>query len=582
MFLFRLQRVGACFGIAFCILLLQCVILTFPVRADDLAIQQERIQQEDQRQQQRGRDLRHKQEQTLDVRLPANASPKDDSQLPDDESPCFAISHILLTGELADYFQFSLKSIYHGVDPAIGRCLGSRGINIVLTRVQNAIIAQGYVTTRVLLTPQDLKSGTLNLTVIPGRIHAIRFSADSSHRGRTWNALPINKGDLLNLRDIEQGLENLKRVPTAEVDIQIEPASGENSKIGESDLIIRYQQARPFRLAVSTDDSGSKATGRMQGNITLSLDNPLTLNDLFYASFGHDLGGGQSGEYGTNNYTIHYSLPFGYWSLGLTSSGYNYHQTVVGTDQNYSYSGESRSSEIKLSRLIYRDASRKTTASFLGYFKNAHNFIDDTEIDVQRRKMAGWEAALAHREFIGSSTLDLKFAYRHGTGAMHALAAPEEVFNEGTARPQVISSHVSLNVPFTVVNQAFRYNISWRGQWNKTPLIPQDRFSIAGRYTVRGYDGENSLSAERGWLVRNDLDMPFGNSGQALYIGFDYGHVSGQSADLLLGNHLSGAVIGLHGAYKQLQYDLFAGAPLAKPDGFEAGRTVGFNVVYQF
>jgi hemolysin activation/secretion protein len=37
-----------------------------------------------------------------------------------------------------------------------GRCLGTEGINVVMKRVQNAIIARGYVTTRVLSAPQDL------------------------------------------------------------------------------------------------------------------------------------------------------------------------------------------------------------------------------------------------------------------------------------------------------------------------------------------------------------------------------------------------------------------------------------------
>ena len=30
-------------------------------------------------------------------------------------------------------------------------------------------------------------------------------------------------------------------------------------------------------------------------------------------------------------------------------------------------------------------------------------------------------------------------------------------------------------------------------------------FSIGGRYTVRGFDGEASLMGERGWLLRNDI-----------------------------------------------------------------------------
>ncbi len=81
-----------------------------------------------------------------------------------------------------------------------------------MNRVQNAIIAKGYVTTRVLAAPQDLKTGVLQLTIIPGHVGAIRFTPDSSKHISMWNAAPINAGDILNLRDIEQTLENFKRV----------------------------------------------------------------------------------------------------------------------------------------------------------------------------------------------------------------------------------------------------------------------------------------------------------------------------------------------------------------------------------
>ena len=43
---------------------------------------------------------------------------------------------------------------------------------MVMARIQNAIIARGFVTTRILARPQDLKTGTLVLTV-PGRIRDI-------------------------------------------------------------------------------------------------------------------------------------------------------------------------------------------------------------------------------------------------------------------------------------------------------------------------------------------------------------------------------------------------------------------------
>lgn len=534
------------------------------------------------RQQERERALRQNQEQTPDVRVdrPAAATTE---RLPVDEKPCFPIHRIELAGEAAERFLWALKAADLADDPATGRCLGTAAINVVMSRIQNAIVQKGFVTTRVLAAPQDLKTGTLALTVIPGRIHAIRFSEDTPSRATTWNAVPASPGDILNVRDIEQALENFKRVPTAEADIQIVPADGPDASPGESDLVIRWQQRMPFRLNVAVDDSGSKQTGKYQGSVTVAYDDWWTLNDLFYVSLNHDLGGGDPGSKGTRGYTVHYEVPYGYWLLGFTLSGYDYHQSVAGANQTYRYSGTSGNAEVRLSRILYRDAVRKTGAYLRGWTRKSNNFIDDTEVEVQRRRMAGWEAGLTHREFIGTATLDASVGYRRGTGGMDAMRAPEESFGEGTSRPEILTADAQLNVPFTVASQRLRYTGSWRAQWNRTPLVPQDRFSIGGRYTVRGFDGEVTLTGDRGWLLRNDLGWALGQSGLELYAGADYGEVGGPSTRWLIGTRLAGAVLGLRGGYKGLYWDVFVGKPLMKPEGFRtASTTAGFNVSWSY
>lgn len=247
--------------------------------------------------------MRERMEPETDVRLQRPAATATEA-LPADESPCFRIDHMSLAGDAAERFQWALAAASLPADAATGRCLGSHGINIVMARVQNALVQKGYVTTRVLAAPQDLKSGTLTLTVLPGRIRAIRFTEDSNPRATPWNALPARPGDILNLRDIEQGLENFKRVPTAEADIQIVPAGDAGARPGESDLVIRWHQGIPFRISATVDDSGSSQTGKYLGSVTLSFDDWWTLNDLFYASLNHDLGGGDPGARGTRGTSI--------------------------------------------------------------------------------------------------------------------------------------------------------------------------------------------------------------------------------------------------------------------------------------
>ncbi|WP_243042485.1 ShlB/FhaC/HecB family hemolysin secretion/activation protein [Dyella sedimenti] len=531
------------------------------------------------RQQERERALRAQQGATPDVRLTPPGKPVAD-RLPVDESPCFPIRSIHLDGEEASAFRWALQAVDPASDPASGRCLGTDGIRVVMRRVQNAIVARGYVTTRVLAKPQNLQSGTLTLTVVPGRIRAIRFAPGTDARATSWrDALPSRPGDLLNLRDIEQALENFKRVPTTEADIQIVPADGD-ARPGESDLLITWKQATPVRLGLMLDDSGSEATGKWQGGAILSLDNPMTWNDLFYANLGQDVLDGH--RKGTRNYLLHYDVPYGYWQLGATAGSYTYHQTIAGYVQDYIYSGTSHNADVRLSRLLYRHATLKAGMYVRAWERDANNFIDDTEVQVQRRRQGGWEAGFTYRQFLGAATLDANTAYRRGTGAFRALAAPEEAFGEGTSHAGLITADAQLIVPFPWHGQRFRYIGSWRTQWNRTRLVPQDRFAIGGRYTVRGFDGELQLAGDHGWLIRNDIGWVVGG-GQELYLGADVGHVGGAPTAWEPGKTLAGTVLGMRGGWHGLAWDAFVGIPIAKPKGFRTTTsTTGVSLSWSY
>lgn len=114
------------------------------------------------------------------------------------------------------------------------------------------------------------------------------------------------------------------------------------------------------------------------------LDNPLSLSDLFYVSAGGSIK--NRGEKGTNNLTGHYSLPFGYWTAGITASSYDYHQTVAGLNGDIQYRGDSENVTLQLSRLLHRNASQKTTFTYDVLTRSSKNYINDTEIEVQRRR----------------------------------------------------------------------------------------------------------------------------------------------------------------------------------------------------
>lgn len=502
------------------------------------------------------------------------------------EKLCFDIKKFVLIGDDARQFTFAMRPVIQGEHNLIGRCIGVQGLNQALDLIQNRIISHGYVTTRMLLPQQNIASGEIKLQVIAGKVDQIQFVQGTSKRAHKFNALPVRTGDILNIRDIEQGLENFKRVPTVEADFKIKP-SEQRKEPGYSDLELAWQQSKPYRIHLGIDDAGSDSTGKYQGTATLSLDHLFTANDLFYGSYNHDLGGGDSGKRGTDGYYLSYSIPLKYWMLSTSYSQSDYNQTVAGASESYSYSGKSKLIGADLSRVLYRDAKRKTTASVGGWYRESQNFINDVEIEVQRRKTAGWKASLDHTEYLANATLNGNLTYKRGTGAFNAMRAPEEEFGEAYTHVGILQANASLQVPFKVGNQSLQYLAEWRTQHSQKPLTPQDRFSIGNRYTVRGFDGEQTLLADNGFLVRNEISGSMSRLPMQWYTGIDFGEVGGKTAhepNPLLGTSLMGAAFGLRGQIlKSVSYDVFVGTPLKKPAHYRTDNvTTGFSLNWMY
>jgi hemolysin activation/secretion protein len=573
----------------------------------EVAEQQRRVQEE------RNQDLRKRLEPGIDVRTDPNSTASG-TKISDGESPCFVLHTIELglpaapgaskasAQEAFHRFGWILREIDKATptgppDSAIGRCVGLDGVSLLGKRAQDALLEAGWVTTRALIAPQNLTSGKLIITIVPGTVLSIVLAPDGQAKPSALSsALPMRPGDMLNLRDVEQALENFKRLPTVEADIQITPSQEAADELGQSDLLLSIVQQKQVRLSASLDDGGSKGTGKYQGNATVSLDNILSLNDTMYLTLGHDLGGANgappslnsdANRNGTRANTVHYSMPWGYWTLGATASRSRYFQTVAGLTTDYRYSGNSASNEISVGRIVHRNATGKTSVTLKAWQRESQNFIDDTEVQVQRRLVSGWELGLNHKDIIGGVTVGATVNFKRANGDFGNLAAPEEAFGEGSSLFELFNWELNLSSPLKVLflpeRQRLRWNAVARGQNPSMALTPQDRFSIGGRYSVRGYDGEMALSGERGWLVRNELSWGLGASSHEVYLGIDQGDVSGPSTQNLVGRYLSGAVIGLRGSWANVQYELFVGAPITRPERFNtASSTTGFSLNYSY
>lgn len=525
---------------------------------------------EQRRLRQRIEEQREKLEPRPDVHLDIPASHAG-ARWPEDETPCFFIERLRWDGLPAHGWDWLPGQFSQGADTPVGRCLGALGVAAVVQRAQNAVVARGYVTTRVLVEPQDLAGGELVLRLLVGRVGHIRLRGNADPRARLQNALAMASGEPLNLRDLEQSLENLQRLPTVDADIELTPTD----RPLHSDVVVRWRQRFPWRLSLSADDAGSRSTGRYQGTATISRDHGLRLNDLFYLSLQQDLGGGLAGERGTRAATLHYSLPLGRHLLSFTSSAYRYHQWVQGAFEPITYAGSGQTHEVQLTRLLRRDASSKTHASLRVSVRESRYFIEDIELPIQHRRTAAWALAVEHGARLGAADVDLGLTHLQGMSALGARRAPEEQINQGTARPRLWQGGVGAERPFAAWGTHWRHKHRLRVQHHDTRLTPTDRFAIGGRHTVRGFDGEAQLSGDSGWVLRQELSVNLGNPTHQLYTGLDRGCVGGPSANALSGRCLTGTVLGLRTRMGHAHAEFFIGWPLRQPEGFARSPSAG-------
>ncbi|MBB5443890.1 MULTISPECIES: ShlB/FhaC/HecB family hemolysin secretion/activation protein [unclassified Paraburkholderia] len=506
------------------------------------------------------------------------------------ETPCFSIDSFVLDvpatlpdavrkhGASAlplDRFAFAREWLDH----YRGQCVGKAGLDTLTKGLQQAILSRGYITTRVLLPEQDLATGTLKFALVPGVVRTIRF-ANPATRGVWKTAFPTREGDMLNLRDLEQGLEQMKRVSSQDVDMKIEPTDVP----GESDVVVTVKRAKPWTVVASVDNSGTRATGKLQGNLSLGIDNPLGLNDIFNVGVSQDLEFGDKGL-GSHGWNGFYSVPWGYWTGTLSAYTNTYYQQIAGANQTFVSSGNAQTVDFKLQRVLMRSQNNVLGAQFRLTKRFGESFIEDTAIPQQRRNNTFIEAGLTDRHYFGSSQFDGSLAYRQGVGGLGAT--PDFYENGPTYRFRMAVLDANLSMPFRIASQPLRYVTSVHGQFTNNTLNYIDDLTIGSRYTVRGFDGETMLAAERGFFWRNELQLPVGSTGQSLYAGIDYGHVFGPNAAYLAGTQLAGAVIGVRGSASAkagaLAYDLFAGTPIYKPSDFPTARvTIGFQLTAQF
>jgi len=456
-----------------------------------------------------------------------------------------------------------------------GRCLGLAELHNVLEVLTYLYVEQGYIATRAYLPAQDLSNGTLDVVVIEGRLEDIAVDGQLSKGRQMTTAFGGMIDRPVNLRDIEQGLDQINRLRSTQATIALKAGQEQ----GGSVLDVTVESAHPWHASLSADNLGGIATGIYQSRLDLGIDNLLGINDEWQLGYQRSMDRSplffSNERPNSNTITGSVSIPYGYWTFSLSGSWNDYHSTLRGPLSTIETSGGAKSLSPQITRILHRNQTSKTWATGRLTWKETENFLLGSRLDVASRKLSVVSFELGHSRQIFGGQMSATIGYHKGLDifgafddASAAKDSPKGQFNKITAS---VGFFRTQDIGWSTM--IFSTNIS--GQWTNDALFGSEQLSLGGYSSVRGVR-EAILYADKAVLMRNELSflLPQINNATMVktfgrfepYLALDLGHSVADWRGNSLGGDIIGAAIGIRNRGGRVIFDLSWADIISMPD----------------
>lgn len=442
-----------------------------------------------------GRLLEEQQRRLQELKeLPGSTATTRQAPAPAD-ARCFQIDTIELKG--ADSLSAAQRS--RVLQPHLGQCLGVTQLNEVLKVITDLYIDKGWVTSRAYLPQQDLSAGHLQVLVVEGRLEGLRGADDSRLSARELGmTFPGREGRPVNLREIEQMVDQLNRLLSNKAQMELSPGA----EVGGSTVLVRNTAQKPWRTAISRNNNGQKSTGEQQVNLGLEWDSLLGLADQLVLRAGHDVVSDH--HIGSKNGVLFYNLPWGWWNFTYSYSESEYRALGQGNGYDFKYSGDSQSHQLRAERVIHRDAFSKTSLNAGLAYLRTNNYIEQSRLENSSNRISESQLGFNHGRRIGNAFVNLDLGMQNGIGAFDAQGNDDPGPGHADARYRKYAATLSYLQGFELWGESFSFSSLATGQRSEDVLYSPQRISLGGLASVRGFK-DQSLAGDSGGYWRNDL-----------------------------------------------------------------------------
>jgi hemolysin activation/secretion protein len=437
------------------------------------------------------------------------------------ELPCFVVYRIEWD-DTSGPLPLRLRGLLRQLPGFEGECLGLQSLARLQTNLDTLLLEAGYLTSRVQLPEQNLGDGVLRVQAQLGRVgRVVHRSANGNERRVPRGWLPLQAGEVLNLRDIEQGLENAARLPSLTAQVAIEPGDAP----GLSNIVVLHAGARPWRARVSIDNHALGDFGRWQVAASTTVDLGWVGADQI--SLWHQRSAsGLTPTQLQQRSSLSYSTALGAQLLSLTVGQGAHRRRITGTTVEFGETASDHSVQFQLQRVLLRTGGWRLSASLGGEGRQARNFIEDIELLLLRRRSRSWDWGLDGQWRVGSQGGIVNAQLRR----QQVLANDPRVELLPDAPPKPRHDSLSFSIQLPLLGGMVHWESAAEWRWVQAPAYGADLQSLGGPGSVRGFDGRQQVVGLRSGVLRQDwlltpAFMQTPASRQQLAVGLDIGQV---------------------------------------------------------
>lgn len=390
------------------------------------------------------------------------------------------------------YSEPELSPVYSG---EVGQNITLADVYRIANQLKLKYRNDGYLLAQVVVPPQTIDNGVVELQVVEGTIDSVVVQGDDT----LSNGLIQQYADqmalrgALNSKQLERQLLLINDLPGVSARSVLSPST---NMTGAADLTIIVERD-PFDALIGINNYGSRYLGQIQTSAAGTLNNLTGRNDSLTAQVvvaPHD--------YELGYFALSYMLPVNEYGTRLNVFG-SHTDTDPGFDlAQFDVEGQSTFASISLEHPFVRSRAQNLYGRVLFDWRDAkttNNLPEPTREDNIRAIRAG-----ARYDFldtflgVGVNSLDLELA--HGIDIFGASDDNDQDLTRASGDPDFFKINAEVQRLQRITNN-INLLFAGQGQWSNDALLASEEFGVGGINIGRAYDpseivGDDGISGK--------------------------------------------------------------------------------------